>query len=653
MIKNHADSVTKYIILIPVFALILLSTVLITIVINNQNHHLEDDILQMRTAYIENQKDLIKDKVNQAISLIESKIELDNQPKELVKELLTNRLSKFRYGKKGYIYIVNSSGRLIAHRNQDIIRSDAFSIKDVNNKFYMKDGYNLAKENGDGFLEYTSVTNSDTSWNDKKKLTYVKYYSNYKWAISAGVYNCDMDDIIDSKIEHTKKQYQEQNILLILFSMITTLSVITITIILARNIASKLNQTNKTLYRKVDEKTKELQENLAFMNKLLNIMPIPIFIKDEEFRYIKCNDAFCTFLNLTKDDVIGKSVYDLAPIDLANEYHQKDLELLHKDKQQYIYTVEANGDKEKKIVEFYKTSFQNNDKFAGIIGVIIDITLQEKSKLKLQEKVFNKTMQNIEQTKKFEEEQLKNIKFTAIGQLAAGITHEINTPLTYIKGNFEMIKYDILDLPDNAIKERMLVDSQKVMDGINRLSNIVESMREMSQKSKESKESVNIYNTLITSLTLLYNRSKQISNIKLNGELFTIGFDKDKELYVSCVQKQRVEQTWVIIINNALDELVKVDNFEDRIIDINISYTDDNNEIVIKVKDNAGGIPADIIGNIFDPFVSSKESSGMGVGLNVAKKIIEEQNGTIKAYNEKDSAVFEIRLECGSCSTKC
>lgn len=653
MTNNHSNSVTKYIILVPVVALILLSTVLISIVINAQKYHLEDDLNQMKNTYLDNQKDLIKDKVNQAISLIDYKLELNDQPKDLVKKIVTNRLSKFRYGEKGYIYVVNKEGKLLSHRNENIIGTNAFSIKDINNKYYMKDGYNQAKKNGDAFIEYISVTNTDTTWNKKKKLTYVKYYPRYDWTISAGVYIGDMNKIISTKIETTKNEYKEQNRLLIFLAIITTLSVVTITIILARDIASKLNQTNKILYRKVDEKTKELQENLAFMNKLLNIMPLPVFIKDEEFRYIKCNDAFCNFLNLSKDEIIGKSVYDLAPTDLANEYHKKDLELVDTEKQIYIYEVEPKGDEEKKIVEFNKTSFQNNNKFAGIIGIIIDITLQEKSKLKLQEKVFNKTMQNIEQTKMFEEEQQKNIKFTAIGQLAAGITHEINTPLTYIKGNFEMIKYDILDLPDNIVKVRMLEDSQKVIDGINRLSNIVESMREMSQKSKESKEDVNIYHTLITSLTLLYNRSKQISNIKVNGELFTIGFDKDKELYICCVQKQRVEQTWVIIINNALDELVKVDNFEDRLIDINIKCTKDNKEVVIKVKDNAGGIPKDIEKNIFDPFVSSKESSGMGVGLNVAKKIIEEQNGTIKAYNEDDGAVFEIRLVCGRCIIKC
>ncbi|HIP13623.1 MAG TPA: hypothetical protein EYG73_13025 [Arcobacter sp.] len=269
--------------------------------------------------------------------------------------------------------------------------------------------------------------------------------------------------------------------------------------------------------------------------------------------------------------------------------------------------------------------------------------------IELQMIVASKTIENIERRKSFERKQLENIKFTAIGQLAAGITHEINTPLTYIKGNFEMMIHDIKNLPDSKIKDQMIDDSIGITDGVNRLGNIVESMREMSQKSKEIKEDVNIYHTLITSLTLLHNRSKQISSIKLNGLDFKVGMDKNKEYFMSCIQKQRVEQVWVILINNALDELVKIDNFDDRIINVNISCSNDGKYLIIKVKDNAGGINKKILNDIFEPFVGTKESSGIGIGLNIAKNIISEQNGKILAYNEDNGAVFEVVLSCGSC----
>jgi PAS domain S-box-containing protein len=257
--------------------------------------------------------------------------------------------------------------------------------------------------------------------------------------------------IIRDKVDQANS---EKNTL-IGIAIFVTLMTIFVTIICARRIAKKLDNMNHELQLKVNEQITELQDNLGFMNKLLDTVPVPVFIKDENFRYIKCNAAFCKFLNLSKEEIIGKNVYDLSPKDLAEIYHKKDLELIEAQNQFYKSEIDSSKINKRKIVEFYKASFKHNDKFAGIIGVIIDVTLKDEKKLKLKATIFDKTMQNIEQIKQFEKEQLKNIKFTAIGQLAAGITHEINTPLTYIKGNFEMIQYDIEDLPSSDIKVRM------------------------------------------------------------------------------------------------------------------------------------------------------------------------------------------------------
>ena len=238
---------------------------------------------------------------------------------------------------------------------------------------------------------------------------------------------------------------------------------------------------------------------------------------------------------------------------------------------------------------------------------------------------------------------IKNTKFNIIGQMAAGITHEINTPLTYIKGTTEMTRYDLIDMPDNEFKHRLLEDNTKVMNGIKRMGIIIESMREISQVTPVIRENQNIYSTLITVLIIIYNRSKQISKIYLNNELFELEtLNKDKNKYMSPVHKQRIEQVWTIILNNALDELVKIENFENRRIDITIEELD--NKIRVIFKDNAGGIPESIKDKIFEPFVSTKESSGIGIGLNVAKKIIEEHESTITATNCKDGAYFTVEL---------
>jgi PAS domain S-box-containing protein len=281
--------------------------------------------------------------------------------------------------------------------------------------------------------------------------------------------------------------------------------------------------------------------------------------------------------------------------------------------------------------------------------VLVVNSLQDKRKLQeLNQNLELKIKQEVEKSRQkdriHQQEQIENVKLKSIGSLAAGITHEINTPLTYIKGNFEMMQYDIEDLPQSATKEQMLEDAKRINDGLNRIANIVESMREISQSSNETKEKVNIYSTIITALTMTFNRSKQVSRIYINQKLFNIEeINKHEEEFFCTVQKQRVEQVWIVIINNALDELSQIEDYEQRV--LNITINKEKNDIVIQFKDNAGGIKQENIDTIFDAFVSTKEYNGIGVGLNISKKIIEQQNGKIRAFNENNGAVFEVRLQ--------
>ncbi len=293
-------------------------------------------------------------------------------------------------------------------------------------------------------------------------------------------------------------------------------------------------------------------------------------------------------------------------------------------------------------IEFSLNKLPDNRSFVVVINSLEDKKKLEQTNELLSQKVMEEVERNTRQMEIIQEEQLKSVKLSSIGALAAGITHEINTPLTYIKGNFELMQFDIEDLPESDIKKSMEEISGRILDGINRVANIVESMREVSQASSEMKTIVNIYNTLLTALTISQNAMIAKSKIYINGELFSSEMKKDKFMLKSNVQKQRIEQVWIVIINNALDELVKIDDYDARALHIKLEETEDR--VKVYFQDNAGGINKDILDKIFDPFVSTKESGGIGVGLNIAKKIINEQNGEIIAYNKNEGAVFEVSL---------
>ena len=248
--------------------------------------------------------------------------------------------------------------------------------------------------------------------------------------------------------------------------------------------------------------------------------------------------------------------------------------------------------------------------------------------------------------KRIEEEVNKNIKetkFSIIGKMAAGITHEINTPLTYVRGNVELMLQDITNLDDD-IKQKayLLEDANVVLEGVSRIASIVESMREMASQSKELPQANNVYASLVTALTLAFNKAKFITQIKIQNEVFSIGMDKAKLMYCALIQKQRIEQVWVIIINNALDALKHIDVFDERLLEIDIQESDEF--IIVSFKDNAGGIDEKILPKIFDPFESGKEEGGIGIGLNVAKRILEDHHGKIVASNYENGALFKVYL---------
>ncbi|MCH9813383.1 MAG: PAS domain-containing protein [Epsilonproteobacteria bacterium] len=290
--------------------------------------------------------------------------------------------------------------------------------------------------------------------------------------------------------------------------------------------------------------------------------------------------------------------------------------------------------------------------------IVVANSLEDKITIEAQNKVLkeiNKNLykrvnieveKNIKQHQKHQQQMIENVKFTTIGKLSAGITHEINTPLTYIKGNFEMLNEDIDELPNDKHKESLKQSCHSIKDGIDRITTIIDTMHEMAQKPKQNDEKVNLYNSLITALTMTYNRTKHICDITLQGENFYLGMPKRENVYCTMGNKQRLEQVFVIIINNALDELVKHETFSKRQLSITLQIK--QSDIIIQFKDNAGGIDPAILPHIFDPFQSTKESSGMGIGLNIAQKIISDHTGEINAYNKGEGAVFELHLKTKS-----
>src|SRR5208283_321716 len=118
-----------------------------------------------------------------------------------------------------------------------------------------------------------------------------------------------------------------------------------------------------------------LQENLTFLQTLMDAIPNPVFYKDTNGIYLDCNKAFETLWGVSKEGIVGRSVYDLAPADLADIYWEKDRELLERPGIQTYETSVQHADESRHDVVFHKATFLSSDgSLAGLIGVIVDIT---------------------------------------------------------------------------------------------------------------------------------------------------------------------------------------------------------------------------------------------------------------------------------------
>ena len=248
---------------------------------------------------------------------------------------------------------------------------------------------------------------------------------------------------------------------------------------------------------------------------------------------------------------------------------------------------------------------------------------------------MNKNLEEMVEKKTGELIQKENIlnqqsKMAAMGEMIENIAHQWRQPLSVITTVASSLKlkkeYGVLN--DSEYEEEL----SHIIETANYLSNTIDDFRYYFSPDRDK----NLFNT-----KSLINRCIKIANMDFLNKHIKI-VKNIEELTVYSYENELL-QVIMNILNNAKDELIKIENKENRFIFIDVYKN--QNSLIIKIKDSAGGIKKEIIDDIFEPFISSKEHSGMGVGLNIAKKIVDEQDGIIKAYNEDLGAVFEVRLK--------
>jgi signal transduction histidine kinase len=260
---------------------------------------------------------------------------------------------------------------------------------------------------------------------------------------------------------------------------------------------------------------------------------------------------------------------------------------------------------------------------------------------------INLTLDRLEQEKiqreNVEKSMVKQGKLASIGRLASSIAHEINNPLVAIGSSIQVLKkicreksWDADDEEPSLAKEAMdIVESET-----ERIREIISGLLDFHRLDKEEFSRVNLKEIILQSLSVM-KWGKKLGDIHVTLELAD-----DLFVYGAPV---RLEQVFINFISNAAEavSLMGNDNGEDGKLRIKANCTTDSPRKCAEVHfiDNGPGVPDDVKSSLFEPFVTTKEDKGVGLGLYISYKIVGKHGGEI-IYDEdyKDGAHFIVRL---------
>lgn len=368
------------------------------------------------------------------------------------------------------------------------------------------------------------------------------------------------------------------------------------------------------------DKTKEVkEENINYDQKtmlenILHNIPCMIFVKsyDNNFAITHFNKAAEVITGINAHDIIGKTDYDFFPKEQADFFISKDKEVFNSKDITKIEKEEITTKRGKRYLRTYKCPIYHKNGLPNlIIGFSTDIT------------------DEIELQKSLEAERVKamhTLKLASLGELSAGVAHEINNPLSIIAGNLAVLpKYK----NDPVQFDKKCEDAKK---SVERIKKIILGLKKFSRTSDSAEKKEESLKEILKEVITL-------TEVKAKRHLVKIEYNFQTDSIIEC-NSIEVEQVFINLINNAIDatKLLKEKWVKIELLEL-------KSEIVVLVSDSGEKIPTEIEHKIFQPFFTTKPvGKGTGLGLSISKGIIEQHRGQMIFKNSSSHTCFEVRL---------
>ncbi len=338
-----------------------------------------------------------------------------------------------------------------------------------------------------------------------------------------------------------------------------------------------------------------LNDQKTMLQMILDAIPDFISLQNNQGKYISANRAFCKTLNKTKKEVIGKTNDELFSKTDAETYNQEDKKLI-----------------ETGIPLIKENKVEGGKKIRWLHVVKIPIA---ESETKNEIKWLVCSGRDITRIKAVQDQLTHAQKMESIGRLAAGVAHEINTPLGIILGYAQLLMEDV------EKDEQIYEDIATITKQTKVCSRIVADLLNFSRSSQSVISNFNINEAIQEVIGILehtFSLNHVVIKHEYNGTPLLMKGDKEK-----------IKQVFINLLNNAFDAIG-----ENGSIYIKTETGITENEIKISIRDTGKGILEADIKKIFEPFYTTKgPDKGTGLGLSVTFGIIKEHNGIIKAFS--------------------
>ena len=359
---------------------------------------------------------------------------------------------------------------------------------------------------------------------------------------------------------------------------------------------------------------KQLEDKLEKSEKkyheIFNNIPNPVFVLDfDNLTIIDCNDSVDAVYGFRKCDITNTPFLDLFPED---------------ERDRYAAIIKTS-------TEITQAKQLNHKGFPLFVNIRISPSEYPG------QKVLLVTTSDITKRLEAEQQLIQASKMATLGEMATGIAHELNQPLSVMKtaSSFCMKKMVAKQKIKDEILENLLTKIDKNVDRANR---IINHMRQFARKSDLALGQIQVNDVLVKAFEIF---SQQL---KLRG--IEVVWDLDKNLPMILGDHSRLEQVFINLLINARDAIedkwgVKERAGSDKRITIKTRAHKMN--VIVEVYDTGMGIPDSISDKIFEPFFTTKEvGKGTGLGLSISYGIVKECGGTIRARSNQDQGACFI-----------